>query len=169
MLEKDLCRIIEPYSYVQLEHIASKIGLNRDKVEKKLSQMILDKKFSGNLLCICIGRSFRSTSLTGLAVFLEISGLEWLMKLLFFFFSGSLHQGEGMLIVYDLAPVDKTYEAAVEAIHAMSEVSVFGLTSQPNKRFCRNCYSTERAIAGSGCVVSAGEEIEMICVSLVYS
>lgn len=32
-----------------------------------------------------------------------------------------------MLIVYDLAPVDKTYEAAVEAIHAMSEVrfSVF--------------------------------------------
>lgn len=48
MLEKDLCRIIEPYSYVQLEHIASKIGLTRDKVEKKLSQMILDRKFSGN-------------------------------------------------------------------------------------------------------------------------
>ncbi|VDO32316.1 unnamed protein product [Onchocerca flexuosa] len=88
MLEKDLCRIIEPYSYVQLEHIASKIGLTRDKVEKKLSQMILDRKFSGNYSNI-----FRS-----------------------------LHQGEGMLIVYDLAPVDKTYEAAVKAIHAMSEV-----------------------------------------------
>ncbi|VDN52521.1 unnamed protein product [Dracunculus medinensis] len=81
MLEKDLCRIIEPYSYVQIDHIARKIGLDKDKVEKKLSQMILDKKFSG-----------------------------------------SLHQGDGMLIVYDIAPVDKTYEAAVETIHAMNEV-----------------------------------------------
>lgn len=49
MLEKDLCRIIEPYSYVQISHIASEIGLDKDKVEKKLSQMILDKKFSGPL------------------------------------------------------------------------------------------------------------------------
>ncbi|VDM37678.1 unnamed protein product [Toxocara canis] len=47
MLEKDLCRIIEPYCYVQISHIASQIGLDKDKVEKKLSQMILDKKFSG--------------------------------------------------------------------------------------------------------------------------
>jgi len=47
MLEKDLCRIIEPYSYVQIAHIASAIGLAQEKVEKKLSQMILDKKFSG--------------------------------------------------------------------------------------------------------------------------
>ncbi len=47
MLEKDLCRIIEPYSRVQIEHIAQKIGFDQAKVEKKLSQMILDKKFSG--------------------------------------------------------------------------------------------------------------------------
>lgn len=52
MLEKDLCRIIEPYSYVQIDHIATKIGLDRDKVEKKLSQMILDKKFSGTVFYI---------------------------------------------------------------------------------------------------------------------
>lgn len=31
-----------------------------------------------------------------------------------------------MLIVYDLAPLDKTYEVAVEAIHAMSEVRFSG-------------------------------------------
>lgn len=47
MLEKDLCRIIEPYSYVQLSHIATSINLSREKVEKKLAQMILDKKLSG--------------------------------------------------------------------------------------------------------------------------
>ncbi|TKR64716.1 hypothetical protein L596_025206 [Steinernema carpocapsae] len=81
MLEKDLCRIIEPYSYVQIAHIATKIGLSQDKVEKKLSQMILDQKFSG-----------------------------------------SLHQGDGMLIVYDVAPTDVTYETAVKTIHAMGEV-----------------------------------------------
>uniref|UniRef100_A0A914C5N5 PCI domain-containing protein n=1 Tax=Acrobeloides nanus TaxID=290746 RepID=A0A914C5N5_9BILA len=81
MLEKDLCRIIEPYSYVQIAHVASKIGLPKDRVEKKLSQMILDGKFSG-----------------------------------------SLHQGEGMLIIYEVEPVDKTYELAVETIHAMGEV-----------------------------------------------
>uniref|UniRef100_A0A1I7X9E6 PCI domain-containing protein n=1 Tax=Heterorhabditis bacteriophora TaxID=37862 RepID=A0A1I7X9E6_HETBA len=81
MLEKDLCRLIEPYSFVQIDHIANRIGIDRAKVEKKLSQMILDKKFSG-----------------------------------------SLHQGDGMLIVYDVIPTDVTYEMALETIHAMGEV-----------------------------------------------
>jgi len=49
MLEHNLCRIIEPYSKVQVEYVASKIGLAKSEVEKKLSQMILDKKFLGIL------------------------------------------------------------------------------------------------------------------------
>lgn len=49
MLEKDLCRLVEPYSQVQISHIAKTIGMDIDKVERKLSQMILDKKFSGQL------------------------------------------------------------------------------------------------------------------------
>uniref|UniRef100_A0AC34QR58 PCI domain-containing protein n=1 Tax=Panagrolaimus sp. JU765 TaxID=591449 RepID=A0AC34QR58_9BILA len=47
MLEKDLCRLLEPYSQVQIAYIAKMIKMDVDKVEKKLSQMILDKKFSG--------------------------------------------------------------------------------------------------------------------------
>ena len=42
-----LCRIIEPYSKVQVDYVAGKISLPKAEVEKKLSQMILDKKFQG--------------------------------------------------------------------------------------------------------------------------
>jgi 26S proteasome regulatory subunit N6 len=42
-------RIIEPYSCVEISHIASLIGMDLSVVEKKLSQMILDGKFHGIL------------------------------------------------------------------------------------------------------------------------
>ncbi|XP_055372496.1 26S proteasome non-ATPase regulatory subunit 11 [Condylostylus longicornis] len=81
MLEQNLCRIIEPYSRVQVEHVAASIKLPMPQVEKKLSQMILDKKFSG-----------------------------------------ILDQGEGVLIVFEETPVDKTYERVLETIQNMGKV-----------------------------------------------
>merc|ERR1712212_1083051 len=48
-LEQNLCRIIEPYSKVQVAYISETIDLPQDFVEKKLSQMILDSKLTGIL------------------------------------------------------------------------------------------------------------------------
>lgn len=99
MLEQNLCRIIEPYSrvqvfsmlniwvldfywhFIQVDYISKTIALSMSQVEKKLSQMILDKKFHG-----------------------------------------ILDQGEGVLVVFEETHTDKTFESSLETIHSMGKV-----------------------------------------------
>jgi len=49
LLQENIIRLIEPYSNVETSHIAKLMKLPLPKIEHKLSQMILDKRFNGIL------------------------------------------------------------------------------------------------------------------------
>lgn len=49
LLDKNILKIIEPYSHIRVNFISSKLHLSEDLIESKLRKMILDKKITGIL------------------------------------------------------------------------------------------------------------------------
>ncbi|VEU20947.1 DEKNAAC101823 [Brettanomyces naardenensis] len=49
LFQQNLLKLIEPYSCIEITHICSMIGLPKNVIESKLSNMILDKVFYGVL------------------------------------------------------------------------------------------------------------------------
>ena len=49
LLEKNILKLTKPYSKVQLSFLSLKLGVNVSRIEKKISEMILDEKLKGTL------------------------------------------------------------------------------------------------------------------------
>lgn len=102
-------------------------------MERKLSQMILDKKFHGEapplpfpmalvwqrFATVTLRKSLLFYSFAGSIEFTKMSPQSTALPRLP---AGILDQGEGVLIVFEEPVVDKTYEAALETIQNMSKV-----------------------------------------------
>ena len=74
-------RVIEPFSRVEIAHVAALIGLPAARVEAKLGAMILDRTLDG-----------------------------------------TLDAGQGVLLVYERAPADRAYAAALGSIASLGTV-----------------------------------------------
>lgn len=95
MIEKEICRVTQPYSVIEIDFIARRIGLEKARVEKKLALMILDKKLSGS---------------------------SAFMRSLTYRTLGCIDQSSGSLEVYGKQASTQGYELGVDVIRALSKV-----------------------------------------------
>lgn len=119
-------RLIEPFSRVEVAHIASLIELPVSSVEAKLSQMILDKKFAGASVPPTLrpGRTCYSLSAPAarrprLCLLVPDAAARSPPPSLP---PGTLDQGVGTLEIFDEVVPDGVYPAALDTIENLGRV-----------------------------------------------
>lgn len=49
LLEKNIIKLIKPYSKVEINYLSTKLGVNEALIERKIGKMILDKIICGSM------------------------------------------------------------------------------------------------------------------------
>ena len=126
LLEQNLIRLIEPFSCVQIQHLAELISLPLDTVLNKLAQVPYPR-----LRCIArvhlmffktlnllLQATFAMQSLMT-SVYLQNGFLQMILDKKF---AGTLDQGAGCLDVFEEPPADEIYPAALRTFSNMGHV-----------------------------------------------
>ena len=124
LLEQNLIRLIEPFSCVQIQHLAELISLPLETVLNKLAQVLhpsccLVAQVTDSTNCHrCLSQCMPHMPYLGGLELLKL----FLQMILDKKFAGTLDQGAGCLDVFEEPPADEIYPAALKTFSNMGHV-----------------------------------------------